>query len=531
MKRNIFTQVIALFVFTSMVISQTGCTQEKIEFQQGQHPGCEIYTETFNTYTYNSPQFQLHIEEQLYEEESAKEWVALIQADIEALAITFGTGEPSKFFIVQQTSTEEVPAGNGAIYCTPEDINNGGYRNELVKAYLGITELWKITGVNEALFGENPDQEALADYYSDVENHATLSLFAAYFDFDTSFMNSQTIITDTASAFTNFLLSEHGGEAFLGCTSQDRYRQAWLDSLNLSVAYQPAYDLKFLDEAVYSSNDQYSLIITTDDRVYAFSEGFAETAEDIMYLLSFYHEGMEIAMGYISENAPDHADQIAIAWEELDAIYFQSDIYGSYADQTGKEMHVGNASLRALFRTTFNFLIPEADREMEIWKTSGVADYLYAMAEQPDVAFYNYFLSELNESWEDDKVYLELVQDYCLDHEDYPAALKDFNFDRFYEGMAVITMNYPELELFSNNFAKYSIARWSGSEAKYKPYTGNTLTYPEAYLFTKYLVETYGLDNMLTYCMTYSTMAFTNSFGVSYTTALSDFRSMYIISE
>ena len=529
MKRITINTILILLSSVLIAGILTGCSQSKIEFQEGQHIENATYPETFKTYSYIDPLFELHIQDELFDDESSRELFDIILSDAETLSATFGTGGAPSIYLVQETPTEEIIAADGAIYCTPDDVTGGAYRYEFVKAYLGLTEPWKITGAYELVFGNEVDKESLTIFYSDENNLTTLSLFAAYFIDDLSFTVSQNIIKDTAAAFTEFLISEYDVDTFLGCTSQDGYRQAWLDSLGLSVDYQPIYDLRFLDEAVYSSNEKYGLIITTPVRVYAFAENFTETAEDMMYLLAFYHEGMEIVMDYISENAPEHAPQIESAWQDLQTISFESDIYGSYINQSGRSLHIGSASLRSFFNTTFHYLIPAEDREMEIWKTFGIADYLFAMTEQPDVAFYDYFLSEPDDSWEDDAVYLGLVQDYYLSHKDYPSNLKDFDFGRFYEGMAFITMNYPDLELFSTNFAKYSIARFSGSEAKYKPYSGNTLTYPEAYLFTKYLVDTYGLDNVLSYCMTYATLAFKNNFGVSYNEAYSDFRADYTI--
>lgn len=497
MKKNWVNNILVLMGGLLLIGLISGCSPGKIKFQEGQHLADETYPETFATYFYINPQFELHIQNDLYDEETARALFDVIQADIEALSSTFSADGTPSIYLVPQTPTGKIIAGDGAIYCTPDDVTDGAFRTELIKAYLDLTEPWKIRGAYGVVFSDEVDKEALVTYYSDESNLTTISLFAAYFIDDLSFSIPRTINQDTATAFTDFLLSEFGVEAFLGCTSEDEYRQAWLDDLGVSVEYQPAYPLGFLDGAVYSSSEAYPLTITTEDRVYVFSEGFAETAEDMMYLLAFYHEGMEIVMDYISENAPEHAPQIISSWEDLQEIYFQSDIFGSYIDQSGKSLHIGNASLKFLFNTTFNYLIPTDGREMEIWKAFGIADYLFSMTEQPDVAFYYYFLSEPDESWEDDGIYLELVQAYYLSHEDYPSSLKEFNFGRFYEGMAVIALNYPDLKLFSNNLAKHSIAWFSGSEAKYKPYTGNTLTYPEAYLFTKYLVDTYGLDNVL----------------------------------
>lgn len=123
--------------------------------------------------------------------------------------------------------------------------------------------------------------------------------------------------------------------------------------------------------------------------------------------------------------------------------------------------------------------------------------------------------------------YLSEVQDYYLAHADYPAELNDFDFGLLYEAMAFVSLSHPSLEFDRPGLASLAIAEWTNQENKYLRYSGNSLTYPEAYLFTKYLVAAYGLDDMLTYCTTYTTTAFENNFSLSYTEAFADFRAEY----
>lgn len=531
MKRKSITIMLVLLGSLLLAGGLTGCSQGKIKFQEGQHVANDAYPETFNTLSYIDPRFELHIQDELYDEETARALVDVVLADVEALFSTFDAGEMPVIYLIRQTPTEEILAGDGAIYCTPDDVTDGSYRSELVKAYLDITEPWKVIGAQGVAFGEEVDQEALITYYSDETNLTTLSLFAAHFVDTLSFNIPQGIIQDTAVSFSDFLLSQYGVDAFLGCTANDGYRQAWLDSLGLSMDYQPAYDLGFLDGAVYTSSEAYPLTITTANRVYSFAGDFAENPGTIMYLLSYYHEGMNTVMAYIAANAPEHAPEILTSWEDSLSIYFRTDIHGSFIDISGKELNIGYVSLRELFNRTFNYLIPEADRELEIWKTFGIADFLFAMAEVPDVSFYSYFLATPDDSWEDDRQFLLMAQDYYFARKAEPDGLKDFDFGLSYEAMAFVTLSNPDLELH-NRYFSYSIAQFTGSERKYDPYPGNTLNYPEAYFFTKYLVETYGLDTMLTYCLSnYATLLFENTFGVSYNEAYSGFQVAYAISE
>ena len=480
MKIKPVNKILILLGSLFLICLLPGCTQQKIEFQEGNHPGDETYSETFDTYAYIDPQFELHIQAQIFDEETANDLYTLIQADAEALSSTFGPGDAPSIFIVRQTPTGEIMAGDGAVYGTPDDITKGTYRHEFVKAWLGLTEPWKIAGAEGVVFGDEVDPEALRDYYSQPENLPTLSLFAAYFIEEFSALQSQATIHDTATAFTDFLLTEYGVDAFFGCASEDSYRQAWLDSLGVSAEYHPPFALGFLDNAIYSNSEEYPLIVTSGNRTYSFAEGFADSPDGIMYLLSSYQEGMEIAMDHITTNAPEHAAQIQSDWENLSSIYFEYPLLNSYFNRSGNSLHIGDQSVNEIFEITFNYLVPEADREMEIWKAAGIANYLFAISEQPEIRSYNYFLSTPDETWGDQGVYLELVQDYYLSYEDTPSTLDDFNFGRFYEGLAVISLSHPDLDLGRRHTAARSIADTMASSSQYRQYPGNSLTYPRS---------------------------------------------------
>jgi hypothetical protein len=97
--------------------------------------------------------------------------------------------------------------------------------------------------------------------------------------------------------------------------------------------------------------------------------------------------------------------------------------------------------------------------------------------------------------------------------------------------MAMTSFTNPSLNINYPRIASRSIAAWTNQENAYRAYPGNSLSYPEAYLFTKYLVETYGLDAMLTYYGSGATSAFKSTFGLSYTEAFADFRVAYGIGE
>ncbi len=524
-------KIVTLLACLFLVASQIGCSSQKASFQEGEHLENEVYGKTFGTYTLNNAQFQLAIEDQLFEEESGLALYEQVLADHNALAALLESGQPLAIYIVAETPKDRVLLAGSALYCTPDDILKGNYHKALVRAYTGFDQPWKLAGVYGLAFDDPVDLNALVDYYSDSANHATLSLFAAYFFDEFTDRSTLAIAEDTATAFTQFLLAEHGAEVFSQPIGQGDYRQDWLDSIGVPTPYHPAYDLSVLDDAQYASSEKYPLIITTPNKVYAFSGNLVDSPLPLMQLLAYYPTGMDNLLTTLKEEAPTHYAQVQSAWEEPLNIYFDGDLAGTYSEPAKRNLYFPGPGLQNLFYQTIIFLLPPAEGETQIWKSFGLADYLYTLADVPEVSYYYFFQVSPDELTGDNAKYLSEVQAYYLSRAPYPEELEDFDFGLVYEAMAMTTLSNPTLEITYPQIAAHPTAAWSNQENKYLAYSGNSLTIPEAYLFTKYLVETYGLDEMMTYYTLSTTAAFENTFGLSYSEAFADFKAAYGIGQ
>lgn len=526
-----FGKIITLLACLSLVASQIGCSSQKLSFQEGEHLENEVYGETFGTYSLDSAQFQLAIEAQLFEEESGLALYEQVLADHNALATLLESIQPLAIYIVAETPKDEVLLEGSTLYCTPEDILKGDYHKALVRAATGFNQPWKLAGIYGLAFGDPVDLNALVDYYSDSANHATLSLFAAYFYDESTDRSTLAIAEDTAVSFTEYLLTNYGAEAFSQPSGQSDYRQDWLNSIGVPTPYHQAYDLSFLDDAQYASSEKYPLTITTPNRVYAFTGNLVDSPLPIVQLLAYYPTGIANLLNTLKEEAPTHYAQVQSAWEEPLNIYFDGDLAGTYSEPAKRNLYFPGLGLQNLFYQTIIFLLPPAKGETQIWKIYGLADYLYTLADVPEVSYYNLFQISPDELIGDNAKYLGEVQAYYLSRASYPEELEDFDFGLVYEAMAMTTLSNPTLEITYPRIAAHPTAAWSNQENKYLAYSGNALTVPEAYLFTKYLVETYGLDEMMTYYTLSTTAAFENTFGLSYSEAFADFKAAYGIGQ
>ncbi|MCB2214267.1 hypothetical protein KQH50_02610 [bacterium] len=521
------TSVLLLTVI--VIIFQAGCSTGKIAFQEGEHAANEAYPETFTVHTASAPQFNLHIQEPIYDYDSGVALLEQISLDIETLSAQFELDRTLDIYIVEETPTEAAIAVENMIYCSPEDVTEGAYREALVKAYTGLQLPWKLAGAYAVSFGEAVDMDALADYFSAPDNFGMLSLFDAYFMEAFADRETLALAIDTAGAFTDFLLTEYGPETFLQPVGPNEYRQEFLDSLGMSVAYAPKYDLTMLDEAQISSSEDYALIVTTPDRVFSFADNVAESPEPILETLAYYPTGMENVLRYIETNAPDYYAEIEPVLDEPFYYYFDGDLIGVRLDTSKRSLYLAAPSITSQFLETFWYLVPEAQGETQIWKRYGLGLYLLSVADVPISNYYAFFQVLPEELTGDSAIYMGMVQDYYLDHAAYPEKLTDFDFGLLFEALAMGLLRNPDLDLYYPRMSTMTIAETTREERNYLRYPGNDLTTPEAYLFTEYLVETYGLDKMIAYCTTYATLAFQNTFGLSYDEAFDDFQAAYDI--
>ncbi len=380
-----------------------------------------------------------------------------------------------------------------------------------------------------AVFGDEIDIDALQEYYSDEANFRTLSLFPSYFFGVYTDHNTLETARDTASSLVKFIAAKEGPDALYQTISQTDYSQTWLESIGVNGTYQPVDDLGFLDEMDFSSSEDYTMVFTSANRTFSFSDNFADSPTPMMYLLSNFNTGMKNVMAYIEDAAPGYYAQVEPIWEAPIYFYFDGNLGRSYSEPSKASLYFPNYSLSNLIYETTLYLFPQPKGETQVWKSVGLAEYMFTMANVPDLGFYNYFSLSADDLTGDDALFLTAMQEYYLSKSDYPETLNDIDNGLVYEAMAVVALSNPLLDIEYPRMATWSIAAYTNQENKYLAYPGNSLTYPEAYLFTKYLVDTFGLESMLDYCSYSSATAFEDTFGLSYFDAYADFRAAFSI--
>jgi len=540
LKKYTFLTLLLLFslfgCFEDTTVETTMATTSlpEITFQTGRHIADESYYDTFNLYYYETDFIKFYVQSNVFDLASAITLFEKVEDDYNAVRLVFNIQPVIIIYVVDELGPTGILGTNGEVFCLVDDITGGSFRSVFVSQFLGgMTEPWKMIGASELVFGLIPEEQMLLTYYSSNENIMTLSLFAGYFYEAFSDIDTLQMAQLTAISFTQYLISHYGTEVFLSCQLNDEYRQEWLSSIGSDLQYHFDYNLSFLDGAIYSSSESYPLIIKTEHKDYYLSvmEKTLDSPEKIMEMFSNFGVGMESVLSSIETNSIQYYAQITSAWNSnVISYYFNEDLPTSYADTFHRSIYL--QSPMSIIHETIHMLIPIEVGNPQIWQYEGISTFFSFFGNQNSCDLEPYYLyltldSQLLSG--DDKVFLEELQNYYLQQEPMPFTLDDFNYQVFYEAMAVVPIVNPDINITEPKIALYSISMW-----RYELFhsiiandQGNDLTYPQAYLFTEYMIETYGLDTFLSYCLTPLT-TFDEIFGISFENAFIDFSSSLI---
>ena len=509
-------------------------------FSPDRHNRNDSYAATFNTYSATLGGITLHVRDRIYDETTARDILSVllnIHGSVEA--IQPGFARDICVYVVDSTLTGSVVTAEKKVFLTADDINaDDGYRG-IVSVLTGVTEPWQAVGLAGYIRGDKPDEHFLRAFYSDESNQTILSLFAAYFVPEFTNEDTARAALETAVCLTKLILSEYDFEEYLAEAYSTPLRQKWLEQLGVGAEYQSSYDFSIFKSAGYTSSKDYPLIITFADvpHIFYFKHvpDFTETPEEIIELLFAYHNGMERILTKTRDNAPSAYGEVLQNWEK--PLHIRCDGVKNELSYASGDRQIKLNAKDALWHEICHMLLPEVDLDWQVWLSEGFAMYLAATEESIFLGesisiVYGYYLNDeeyLDLSEYDDMEFRSLIKRYYLSHDALPTTADEFDIALFYEAVGAIVMVYPELK--ENNplhMASATLLQVRFEELAEGPglegmsNDGQELTYPEAYVLTKYVVEKHGLDEVMTAYL--SRTRFEEAFGWSFYNALEECR-------
>ncbi len=121
-------KIIILLLGILLLASQVGCSGQKLDFQVSEHPGNDVIPEAFTTQTVSTAQFDLHIQDSIFEKEMGQELYDFLLADYTALSTLLQADKHLDIYVMEESLVDDVLLDGTSIYCTVKDVEKGYYQ-------------------------------------------------------------------------------------------------------------------------------------------------------------------------------------------------------------------------------------------------------------------------------------------------------------------------------------------------------------------------------------------------------------------
>ena len=401
------------------------------------------------------------------------------------------------------------------LYCTPEDILSGGYRQELAGTVLSAGERWKRLGLASIAFDKKKtDVRQLKAYLADAEDVDLLGLYVPYFSDAFASEEEISMAQTAARLLCEHVIREHGGSMLAEDACMD-CRQELLDELGVDRTYTDLFG-DFDSGYVYRSSEEYPLVVTTP-RGDTFNivplPGDMETPAGVCRLLYEAWEGPQVILEAVRAEAPEYADILEKNYSEPFICTLAPNRNGSKAFSWGNSITLGFSG--SIVHEIVHLLVPSKRFHYmeENWKYEAAAEYF-------ELKYYPGYLQRSN--------YYKLFLPPCLGvqkapqiylfYADFPQTADELDIMLFTK--ADVAADYAVWSTPENHPNRRSIAKvYQNQGSGELPLEGgNELAYNEAATFADYLIENYSLSTFLEYCLDPDT-TFEDVYGIDYETA------------
>ncbi|MBQ9949645.1 MAG: hypothetical protein IJO93_02865 [Clostridia bacterium] len=480
-KYFIITILIICIVFTCSCTKSDDVKTPR--FYTGNRTPDDIYGVTLNYTAMQSDNITLAMESGIYTQATATALHERVAQDYAQIAKYLGSKAKDDItvYVLPNTPSDTSFSNGNELFAKLESINSGTYIPTLIGIITGESEPWKCYALQAVIFDEKTEDKKLAKFYSQEENMNVMSLFSAYFETAFSDKRTMDMAKETAFSFGKHIASEYGKDAILSASDTEQYANDWLESIGAKCKYTEKYDVSRYKNAVYSP--KYSLVLENDTEILYMNavEGKLQTAEDVMHMIDMHTKNSAYVSKLIKEKAPDFSDEYEKRKNDKKTIIINGTVTNTDYAQRRAEILPVTLSHDVVSMNIYN-------ENGAKWAHSGLALYLtldHNMLVLKESRYASFF-TEYPMQTASEAAFAKEVAEYYTDKAGVPESAADLDEHVLFEAMAVVSLRD----------AKWKIIV-SGLVSRELDDSGFTL--PEAYLMTKYIIDEYGLENMLKY--------------------------------
>ena len=522
-------------VVTAQETAQLEKAIDEMPVAEGRHNRSDDYMAVFATHMLSADSFSVHMEDRVYEESALRESAKAIGRDLAEAANAAGTkGKEVTIYIVGETLSGSPMVLGTQVFCTPQDLSSGAYREQLLGAAYGLAG-WQQAGFAAYVF-EEADEESLKAYYAEGGHDLTLSCSPVYMCPLLADEETVRAARQTARSLTAFIIEKEGFSSFCATLDHSRILSDWKQSMGLEdLGDLPEGSSKAVSMKL-SYPKHYVCALDVDNITFAIEENsFMKEADDLYTLICSYLAGMDMVLEQIEKEAPSVIDIARQKYAEPFRIVMQDPTGHTYAEIYRNEICLTKAD--PVWHETVHLLLEQPTDESFAWQCEAVADYFsFAAATrfEPDHTickgyreYLDFFvLASSREAEADDLVFhnsvWNLYQTFC------PKEVTGYDdLEAYYHAYGISAIMLEGEIKRSQIRTKYdsSVASKRGDRNGRKQNDGNALGYPEAEAVFEYLAETYGIDEAVNAYI--NGVSLQKAFGITYAELYAEARESY----
>ena len=500
------------------------------EIVEGNHRREEDYMAAFRTHMLSADPFTLHMENRIYEETALREAAKKLLSDLSSLENTTGVKpEAVTVYLVSSTLNGCPQVVGSQVFCCPEDLESGTYRDALAGAAYSLPCAWQRAGLAELVFGEEANIN-LKNYYADSAHALTASCSAIHLSPVLSDAETVSAARQTARSLTSFVLENEDFSAFREATYPGPLLPIWSNSLGISpVPYLPAGSTDAADLAIEMKKGTVCVLNVKNFSVTISENSWLLDPDGLYNWFCRFFAGMDMVLEQIAAEAPSSLAIAEQRYAESISIIF-CDPYSptcAYPVQNRIELTKDNAIWHEMIHLLLEETVVLEEQE---WIEEAIAEHFsyavqtrYAPTRYYSEGFDAYlrFFEEVSgkEAEEDDMLFHQQVWDLYQAFRTETDSDDNEAYCRAYGIISLLSegkLKRTQVRMLYDKSIAFKRERKDGA----KKNSGSFLSYPEAVVMLEYLGDHYEMDALIEAFVNGNSLE--KTFGIRYTEIYQD---------
>lgn len=484
MQRGSYGKRIGIVVtIVILMMCCSACGSNKEDFREGKYQADDFFSKSVETMYQSSQNLEIHFETGLYQENDSKKVAQKMKEIYEKIYQMGGKlAQPLQIYVLQDSTSSGLLAGNHKILCSMKDIESGECRKAMVQEAFQINDLWKVIGLDYYLFKEEDSapvmkNQKLKQMYESKDNQDILNLLPYYFmPFFTD--NKDVILAkNTARSLTEYQIMNGSLKEFLSGKYDSERKELWMESIGIqNVKLEPVEETKI----TIRMDKNNKVEIEKGQHQFSFqASSWMTSSKEVTTFLSEWEKGFQAILESLQSDGEETKTLLEEYWKQPFHIIF---VDAEESENTKDTIYLkkGDNPLYELIGQFLNNM-----KTSDPWMVNGFACY-FSRENRP-----TWLTKEKKEelisllkkeggyerlSKEDKKVADQIREQYDK-RASSPVTEENFNYWVYVQAEGI---------------AKLEKRTQSGKAI-------TELTEPESFALTQYLVQTFGMDECFKY--------------------------------